>query len=140
MRQFVPYRPEHFLQMVPTEGDTGFMMDASARFHADYPASTYMVDDTPVASFGITPLWDGVAEVWAVFDDRYIRDHGVMLVRSTKQFLDDLSEKYHRLQCFVFANNERLKKFVETFGFEQEGLMKKYGPTGDDFYLYARVS
>lgn len=143
MIKFVPYDPEHFIQMANSsaEGDTGFIFSTSARFHANHPATTAMADDGfPVATFGITPLWNGVSEVWAMFDKERIRKHGVFMVKATKAFLDDQMKTHHRLQCFVYANNESLVKFVENFGFEREGLMRKYGPTGEDFYMYARVS
>lgn len=142
MIEFIAYEPEHFMQMAnnSTEGDTGFVYSVSAQFHADHPATTAIDEEGhPVASFGITPLWEGVSEVWAMFDRERIGKYGVFLVKATRAFLNKQMEDHHRLQCFVYANNSKLTKFVENFGFEREGTMRKYGPTGEDFYMYARV-
>lgn len=52
-------------------------------------------------------------------------------------YCDELS--VCRVQCTVRAGFPFLQKFIELIGFEKEGLMRKFGPEGDDYFLYSRV-
>lgn len=47
--------------------------------------------------------------------------------------------KTRRTQVTIRAGYPFLIKWIELLGFEREGLMRKFGPEGDDYYLYARV-
>ncbi len=140
--KFIPYEPKHFKEILPTMKGVkiiGDNFDVLAEVHARYPATTAMdEDDKPLACFGITPLWNGVAIAWAAFRGD-ISDYGVTLFKGSKAFLDDLMESYHRIQCEVVASNEKAVKFIEKFGFEREATMRKYSPDEQDVYLYARV-
>ena len=51
---------------------------------------------------------------------------------------DDASLK--RIQASVHTNDQQAIRYVEWLGFENEGLMKKYGPDGSDYYRFARVT
>ena len=44
-----------------------------------------------------------------------------------------------RIQASVHTTDEQSIKFAEWMGFENEGLMKKFGPDGADYYRFARV-
>jgi hypothetical protein len=45
-----------------------------------------------------------------------------------------------RVQCLVDPNHAEAIEYIECFGFLQEGLMRKSGPNGMDFFMYARVA
>jgi RimJ/RimL family protein N-acetyltransferase len=45
-----------------------------------------------------------------------------------------------RIQASVHANDKQAIRYVEWLGFENEGLMKKFGPDGSDYYRFARVA
>jgi RimJ/RimL family protein N-acetyltransferase len=45
-----------------------------------------------------------------------------------------------RVQASVHAEDGQAVRFARWLGFENEGLMKKYGPDGSDYYRMARVS
>lgn len=141
MIEFIPYEPSHFVAISKdnTEGVNGFSVQASADFHSRYPATTALHNGNPVASFGVTPLWDGVSEVWAVFSRRWAADNGSFIAKSSRKWIEDRMVDNHRVQCFVIDSNAAAKKFAEFLGFEVEGRMRKYGPTGEDFIMYARV-
>ena len=47
--------------------------------------------------------------------------------------------KYQRIQASISVKDAKAKRFAEWLGFENEGIMKKYGPDGSDYYRYARV-
>ena len=45
-----------------------------------------------------------------------------------------------RVQASVHAEDHQAVRFARWMGFENEGLMKKYGPDGSDYYRMARIS
>ena len=47
--------------------------------------------------------------------------------------------KPHRLQVDIRADYQIGCTFAESFGFEREGLMKRFGIDGMDHYLYGRA-
>lgn len=65
----------------------------------------------------------------------------IQFARHVSRRLDHYDEQLglRRIQCTVRTGFPFLVKFIELFGFEREGLMRKFGPEGDDYYLYARV-
>ena len=93
-----------------------------------------------VACGGITPMWDGVGEVWLLGSHR-VKENKTSLTRAvydTLGFLMD-NNNYWRLQGTVLANWESGLRFARFFGFEQEGVMKKYGPDQQDYIRVARI-
>lgn len=45
-----------------------------------------------------------------------------------------------RVQTSIRASKPLLVKWMKVLGFEREGLMRNFGPEGDDYYLYARLT
>jgi RimJ/RimL family protein N-acetyltransferase len=44
-----------------------------------------------------------------------------------------------RVQASVHANDEKAYRFADWCGFEEEGLMRMFGPDKSDYYRFARV-
>lgn len=65
----------------------------------------------------------------------------VQFARHIRRRLDHYEKMVNarRVQCTVRAGFPFLVKFIKLLGFEQEALMRKFGPEGDDYYLFARV-
>jgi len=137
MLGFVPYRKEHAMVMDAIEPGGDLSIFA---FRERHPATTAVNEDgKPIVCFGVTPYWEGMVEVWAVFDEdakKEVRD----IVKYTHAFFDDLSQRFRRIQADVVDGNETAIRFVEHFGFKREGVMRKYSPLGEDVIRYARVS
>ena len=89
---------------------------------------------------GIIPIWPGLAECWLVGGWR-LPSHKISAVRALTLTLARLvrENKLRRLQAIVRADWEQAIRFVEFLRFEQEGLLRKYGPDGSDHYVYARI-
>ena len=94
----------------------------------------------PICMFGVVPLWPGVGETWLITDVS-MSDHArpfhytarIMLAR----FMSEL--QLVRLQISVHAQNVRGYKWAQSVKFNDEGLMKNFGPDGNDFYMMARI-
>jgi hypothetical protein len=89
---------------------------------------------------GICPVWTGCGEVW-MFGSELLYKHLKFSVRFMKGFMATVTTQLEldRLQCAVLASRPELHNFVKHFGFESEGLMRKYGPDGQDYVRYAWV-
>jgi len=98
-------------------------------------AFTYVDNGKPIFACGIVQLWDGVAEAW-VLGSRNIFDIKILAAKTIKELQDDTCKKHkiRRLQTSVKANFDRGLRFATWCGFEIEGLKKKYGPDGSDYY------
>ena len=101
---------------------------------------TLLVDNNPIFSGGIIPLWDGVAEGWVIASKR-IYDHKIKSVSSIKKRLDLLCNNNNiwRVQTSVKENFEVGIRFAEWLGLKKEGLMLKYGPDKTNYYRMAKI-
>jgi hypothetical protein len=103
-------------------------------------AITALLHGRPVACFGAVDIWDGVAEMWLLIEDRG-RKYGKTLTRAAIGYRDFLviSKNLHRLQITVRCEDSRAAKWGQAIGFKIETTMKAYGPTGSDYYLMRRI-
>lgn len=99
------------------------------------PARTLDTDaHGPVACLGLSFLWTGVAEVWAITADvvsgsphlRYL------LMRFCVEQLLTLWDEYdlHRVQASVCVHDTASIAWCNRLGFDYEGTMAGYGPDG----------
>lgn len=101
---------------------------------------TLLANDNPVCSGGVMPLWTGVAEGW-VISSRRIFDFTLSAAKEIKKRTDYIcvNNKIWRLQTAVRADFKTGLRFAKWLGLEKEGLMKKYGPDGADYYKMAKI-
>jgi len=94
--------------------------------------------DTCLGAYGYIEMWPGVARIWALFSETLLTHYWVSLSKNVRILVLEDST-YHRIEATCHHNDKSGAVFLEWLGFQQEGLMRKYGPTGENFYLYARV-
>jgi len=117
------------------EIDASYEDNRICNYSKEGQAFTYFIGDKPVFACGIVQLWEGVAEAWVlcginVFDIKFLA------ARTIKELQDQTCKKYkiRRLQTSVKAEFKRGLRFATWCGFKTEGLKRKYGPDGSDFY------
>jgi len=117
------------------EIDASFEDNRICNYSKPGQAFTYFLNGKPVFACGIVQLWDGVAEAW-VLAGKNVFDIKILAAKTIKQLQDQTCKKYiiKRLQTSVKANFERGLRFATWCGFEVEGLKRKYGPDGTDYY------
>ena len=98
------------------------------------------VDGRIVASAGLVPLWKGVVEAWMISSDDIGR-HQVKVARQIRTMFDDVMRQrgLYRAQANIHHKFDRAIRLAEWLGFENEGLMRRFGIEGADYFRYAKV-
>lgn len=89
---------------------------------------------------GGTFLFPGVMEAFGLFSDD-IKKHKVSFHKRIKEVLEMAFSNYkvHRIQMVVRSDYFEGQAWAEALGFTYEGTMVKYGPTMNNYHLYART-
>jgi RimJ/RimL family protein N-acetyltransferase len=66
----------------------------------------------------------------------------ITVARYADEFFDVIMHEaqVQRVQASVHAEDAKAIRFAHWLKFEDEGLMRKYGPDGSDYHRMARVS
>jgi RimJ/RimL family protein N-acetyltransferase len=140
MYNLVPFDEEH-IHFIET--DYEFPPEARAMFNNHHAIKGYSLfnDDLIMAAAGVHILWGGVAEGWIVMSK-----HGYSTPKTVARYTDRLFDgimadnELWRIQASVSASDTKALRFASWLGFEDEGLMKKYGPDGSDYRRVARFA
>lgn len=140
MYNLVPFDEEH-INFIETDYD--FPPEARAMFNNHEAIKGYSLfkEDLIVAAAGVHILWGGVAEGWIVMSK-----HGYSAPKTVARYTDRLFDgimadnELWRIQASVSASDTKALRFASWLGFEDEGLMKKYGPDGSDYRRVARFA
>lgn len=134
---FVPGRPEMEVVKHITQGAQAY----GAYLASQGPAwSGFDSEGTFLGAGGIGYYWPGVAEGWLLLSkgtDNYpFSLHRIVRLMVEKAFAVN---GLKRLQVSVPVDMQRSRKWIARLGFVREGLMRRYGPDGHDYVLYAMV-
>jgi hypothetical protein len=100
---------------------------------------TLFLDQNPIVSGGIVPMWEGVAEGW-VLSSKHIYNYKIKAASLIKKRLDYLctNNKIIRLQTAVKEEFLTGVRFAEWLGLQKEGLMKYYGLDQTNYWRMAK--
>lgn len=103
-------------------------------------AVTVVSKEKPLAVFGAFNFSPGVMHVWGIVSET-VRSYPLAFHKTCEKLLTfyEVHDKPRRIQIEVRKDYTGGQRWAESLGFQQEGLMRKYGPDGSDYYLYARV-
>jgi len=144
--KIVAYQKEHGSSMIAS-GLNDKLMDLDASYEENRidaavagMAYTLLLNNQPIVSGGIFPLWNGVCEGWVISSKRIfdVKIKAAKLIRHRTDILC-AANKVWRLQTTVKANFKMGLRFAEFLGFKNEGLMRGYGPDKSDYYRMAKV-
>ena len=142
-----PFLPEHADEIIAIGLNDKLMeIDASYKDNRicdhSQPGNAYtmFVNNKPVFACGIVVLWDGVAECW-VMASQNIYEMKFLAARTILDLQDKLCKKnkIRRLQTSVKADFKLGLRLATWCGLEVEGLKKKYGPDGSDYYQLGKI-
>ena len=139
----IDYEAAHLEQLM--QGDLnagaerlGYMMQYAGRL--EQPGWAYTAVDQGEVLFctGIVDLWPGTGEVWFIGSQEIHRKPRKVIeyCRGAMRRCA-LENDLWRIQGVCRADWPSALRFAEFFGFENEGLMRRYGPEGADYYRVA---
>jgi len=138
---FVPFLREHAYRMNIEQSDVAAFASADLGEILDYQARkglaiTVLERGKPIGVWGAVEIWSGVQEAWFMLEEA-TRRYAIAMTKTAKKFIDlkFQDDSLHRLQITVRCDDNRAVKWAECLGFQTEGVMKKYGPDGADFYI-----
>jgi hypothetical protein len=104
----------------------------------------YVIESETFGIMAIIPIffhWPGVSEA-SLYSSPIIDDHGSDAYRICSMLASYIEERFniHRIQATVLAHDRVARMFIKRIGFQMEGLLKKYNPRGEDYFMLARIS
>ena len=93
-----------------------------------------------IGIFGSTPIWQGLEEAWFLVDEA-VRRYGIAMTKVAKKFilLKFQEDSLNRLQITVRCTDVRAYKWAKCLGFSDDGVMRRFGPDGSDYFLMSIV-
>jgi len=112
------------------------MLETQAQFGFAY---TCFLHSEPVAVFGSSLLWSGVAEMWSVIGNT-ARTKPIAMTKIGIAFADisEIAMGLHRLQITVKTSDNRAINWARAIGFISECTMSQYSEDKQDFNLMVR--
>jgi hypothetical protein len=142
---YLPFVPEHFdhldydhkeITALSKGYDVKSMIAQQAQMGTAFTAFRY---GRPIAVVGVVFIWNGVGEMWSIFDNQ-ARDIPSTMLRAAIDF-SDIAMRYlylHRLQITVRTDDNRAIRYAQAIGFNTECVMQKFGPDQIDYLLMTR--
>lgn len=146
MITFIPYRPEHLMQIdyqpAQRRWKDLFFTPAYARV-LDVPDMAWTGLDEQgrvIGCAGFSPQWEGRVIGWAVFG-KIPKAAWVPIFKKVRKEMRALRKQGHdhRVEITVPYGFGAGCRLAHLLGFQVEGLMRRYGPDGSDHYLYSQV-
>jgi hypothetical protein len=141
MIYYIPYHPNHaaMINFVEEESSQNYMPPGIRREWM-VPGLSYSAikDGKVVACFGLLPLFGERALAWAMFDKDIGKSFVSVSKRARFMMEEQLRYNFSRIEAYVDTSYPQAKRLVELWGFELEGIMKKFD-NEKDYFLYARV-
>lgn len=136
MIKVAPYDPQHLEQLAVREGQS---FEKPSVIQGD--AVTFLFEEKPIAIFGGYQILLGVLQLWGLVSDD-VAKCPKSFHKSSKEFLSFVIEKQgiRRVQISVRHGNTQAWRWATALGFRCEGIMRKYGPDSEDYYLFARIA
>ena len=108
--------------------------------HDDIVGFTLEDSGTVMAVGGVHVMWFGAGEAWVLVSPECLDIPASFARYAKRQFNSILQDTgLRRVQASIHVDDDRAYRFAEWLGFENEGVMRKYGVEGDDYYRMARV-
>lgn len=138
-----PFQREH-LRLIRGRAYEEEVIRLTGRDYSDIfvtgPAFTIWDGGAPVAAGGVVVLWKGVGEAWLHLS-QWFPEHPLSAFRIVRQLLNAIihDAQLRRVQAPIRLDMPANIRLVEHLGFEPEGILKRWGPEGADYVMYARM-
>jgi RimJ/RimL family protein N-acetyltransferase len=111
-----------------------------SRFAQSGPAFTLIHEGKVIGCGGVVLQDWKRGEAWMLLGAGFEK-FTLSLCRAVKDKLAEIVKKHNlkRVQATVNPTHTAGQKFLQFFGFQEEGLLRHYGPEGSDYLMYARI-
>lgn len=108
--------------------------------HGNIVGATARKNGKIIVMGGVTIMWPGVGEGWIMLS-KHAHKTPVTVAKYAGDVFDVIMKNANltRVQASVIVTDPKAVRFAKWMGFDNEGIMKKYGPDGSDYYRMARV-
>lgn len=147
-QHIVPYRPEHLLQIelrdYEAQNYKGHIEEYLEYVDMNVVEGltwTAIGHGRVIGIFGFRPMWRAVGETW-LLPGHGIERHAISVVRVARQIMTNVMHDFSlkRLQIAVSTQNDTAYRYAKSLYFEEEAIMRNYGPEGADYRLMVRLS
>ncbi len=104
-------------------------------------AYTCIDDDGKIICIGgVTLMWKGVGAAWLLTSPIFPRNK-IWVHRIIRDVVCEAIEvhKLHRVEALILEDHIVSQKWVNRLGFEEEGLLRKYDSSENNYYMFARI-
>jgi RimJ/RimL family protein N-acetyltransferase len=147
--EVIPYEPEHaFLILERNVRDADLYLTSLPDFEKwciawkqNGPAYTQIIEREIVMCAGVVLLDWRRGEAWTLLSSLFYL-YKKTCFKTIREYLSHIIGQYQlrRVQTLIRPDMLPNQRFVEHLGFEKEGLLRMYGPNGEDFIMYGRVN
>ena len=101
-------------------------------------AFTAIKDGQVLCCGGVFKMWDKVGEVW-IFSSEAMNENMFGMGRVILNCFKTQFEEFDRVQAAVKKKFDKATRLAEFVGMQPEGILRKFGPDGEDYVMYGRV-
>lgn len=100
-------------------------------------AFTLLINDYPIACGGVVNMMWSRGELWLLIAPQF-HDHLKTAYKHIKEAVPKLARlgSFRRIQAVTY---DHCSSLLNHLGFDKEGLMKCFGPQGQDAVLYSKI-
>lgn len=103
--------------------------------------SQTMINDTGsiLGIIVVTPYHAGWVDISMFMSKAIQEEFDKDIYKALQDIVNNLRSKYRRVSLNGKRSNDKLTKLIKHLGFEEEGVMRKYGWHGEDYTLFSIV-
>lgn len=133
----VPFEPWHLLWLTETTERLTQLDPGQARdLKGGGPCFTALAGSSVIACAGVIHYWEGRVHAWSLLSPQ-VADYTLGVHRRVARFLRDYPAR--RIECTIDPRSPVAQEWARRLGFEYEGTMPGYLPSGSTMELWAMV-
>lgn len=147
-KKIIPFEPEHAYEIVGRnlrEHDIEISRYPDWKDHVrgwkeNGPAYSLVINGEVIGCAGVVMLGKGRGEAWTLLSSffyRYKKTAYRAICEGLRKIIEE--KELWRVQALVRPDFETGEHFIKHLGFEREGLLRGYGPNGEDLIMFARL-
>lgn len=123
----VPFKAQHLLAIASRNPFDDALIDDAWQKEAKGPGFTAIVNDKPLACAGVQIVRPGVGYAWTVFSHD-ITNYRLFVTRTIRHTLRNIIKgcNLHRVEALVAETQLGNRRWIESLGFEAEGVAHDY--------------